>query len=67
MSVESDLKKDGIEITEPVDTLSVNKLAKRIAQSLCDAFPSLNLDYNELFIRLSRINMYKAKMPKRII
>lgn len=64
MSIESDLKKDGIENIRSMNTLTINKLAKRIAESLCEAFPSLNLDYDELFIRLSRINMYKAKMPK---
>lgn len=64
MSIESDLKKDGIEVIRELDTLTINQLAKRIAESLCEAFPALNLDYTDLFAQLSRVNMYYAKMPK---
>lgn len=63
MSIESDLKKDGIEVIEALDTLRINSIAMNISTKICDTFPEYNLDQNELFIRLSRINMYKAKMP----
>ena len=63
MSLESDLKKDGIEVTERLDTLRINSIAMNISIKLCDTFPQYNLNQNELFIKLSRLNMYKAKMP----
>lgn len=64
MSVESDLRKDGIEVIEHLDTLTINSLARNISVKLCDTFPEYGLDQNELFIKLSRLDMYKAKMPE---
>ena len=64
MSVESDLRKDGIEVTEKLDTLKINSIARNVSKKLCDTFPEFNLNQNELFIKLSRLNMYKAKMPE---
>ena len=63
MSVESDLKKDGIEVTQKLDTLKINSIANNISIKICETFPEYNLDSDELFIKLSRLNMYKAKMP----
>ena len=64
MSIESDLRKDGIEVTEKLDTLKINSIARNVSMKLCDTFPQFNLNQNELFIKLSRLNMYKAKMPE---
>ncbi len=64
MSVESDLKKDGILVTQKLDTLKVNSIANNISIKLCNTFPDYGLNQNELFIKLSRLNMYKAKMPE---
>lgn len=64
MSIKSDLKKDGIEVTERLDTLKINSMAKNIAAKLCQTFPEYGLNENELFIKLSRLDMYKAKMPE---
>ena len=64
MSIESDLKKDGIEVIEKLDTLKINSIARNVSIKLCDTFPEFNLNQNELFIKLSRLNMYKAKMPE---
>ena len=64
MSIESDLRKDGIEVIETLDTLKINSIARNISQKICDTFPNYGFNVNELFIRLSRINMYKAKMPE---
>lgn len=65
MSIEKDLKKDGIEVIKPLDTLKINSIARNISQKICEAFPHYGLNQNDLFIRLSRLNMYKAKMPER--
>ncbi len=64
MSIESDLRKDGIEVTEKLDTLKINSIARNVSVKLCETFPEFNLNQNELFIKLSRLNMYKAKMPE---
>lgn len=64
MSIESDLRKDGIEVTEKLDTLKINSIARNVSMKLCETFPNFHLNQNELFIKLSRLNMYKAKMPE---
>lgn len=66
MSIESDLKKDGIEVINKLDTLTINSLARNISIKLCETFPDYGLDQNELFIKLSRLDMYMAKMPEGI-
>lgn len=64
MSIESDLRKDGIEVIAPLNTLSANKLAHNIANKICKAFPEQNFIFENLFIALSRIPMYIATMPE---
>lgn len=64
MSIETDLKKDGIEVTEALDTLKINSIAKNLSQKICDTFPDYGFRQDDLFIRLSRLNMYRAKMPE---
>lgn len=63
MNIESELKKDGIEIVGRLDTLSVNALAKSVAEKICLAFPKAHFISSQLFIELSRIPMYIANMP----
>lgn len=65
LGIEKILKKEGIEIIKPLDTLSINSLAKNIASVLSKGFPNLNLNSNDLFMKLSRLNMYFAKLPNR--
>lgn len=64
MNIDLELKKEGIEIINKIDTLAVNSIAKNVSEKLVLAFPEQNLDKNELFIKLSRLNMYIAKMPE---
>lgn len=64
MSIENELKKNGIEVIYMLDTLKTNSIAKKIAKKLCDSFPEHNLNYNTLFRKLSRLNMYVARMPQ---
>ena len=44
MSIESDLKKDGITVVSKLDTLVVNNIARNIAKKIVAAFPQLNFD-----------------------
>ena len=64
MSIKSDLKRDGIEVVEKLDTLKVNSIARNISMKICDTFPEFNLIQNDLFMKLSRLDMYKANMPE---
>lgn len=63
MSIESDLRKDGIRVVDVLDTMSVNRIAHNIAAKLCDTFPELCFSETDLFTKLSRLNMYRATMP----
>lgn len=64
MSIENDLKREGIEIIKSLDTLKVNLIASKVANTIIDCLPNLSLDYKTLFIKLSRCNMYIAKLPQ---
>ena len=63
MSINSILKKEGITVVNPLNTLEINKIASKIAEMLCSTFPEHNLNKSDLFISISRLNMYIAKMP----
>lgn len=64
MNIESELKKEGIEVVRKLNTLEVNAIAKSVANKLSQTFSSFGLDSTDLFMRLSRLNMYKAIMPE---
>ena len=63
MSIESDLRKDGIRVVNILDTVSVNKIAHNISTKLCETFPELSFSENDLFAKLSGLKMYRATMP----
>ena len=65
MSIETELKKDGIEVTEELDTLTINAIAKKVANKICQTFPEYGLEESNLFTRIARLDMYKAKRPER--
>ncbi len=64
MSIESDLRKDGIRVVDILDTMSINKIAHNIAKKLCETFPELCFNENDLFAKLSQLSMYRASMPE---
>lgn len=64
MNIEAELRKDGIEIVGRLDTLSVNSIAKSVAEKICKTFPRAHFVYSQLFIEFSRTPMYIAKMPE---
>lgn len=63
MSIESDLRKDGIRVVDILDTLTINRIAHNIATKLCDTFPELCFNEKDLFAKLARLDMYRATMP----
>lgn len=66
MSIKSELRKEGIEVIKQLNTLKVNSIAKNIAKKLVDSFPEQNFNYHELFTKISRLNMYVAKIPNGV-
>lgn len=64
MSEKSDLKKEGIEIISKLDTLTTNSIAKKIASKICATFPSIGFNSSSLFMRLAKLNMYRANIPE---
>ena len=64
MNIESELKKEGIEIVRQLSTLEVNAVAKNIANRLAETFTDFGLDSATLFIKLAKLNMFRAKMPE---
>lgn len=64
MSIESDLKKDGITVIEPLDTTTVNVIAKNVSEKIVTAFSNLGFDFDTLYERFSKLPMYIANMPE---
>lgn len=64
MNIESELKKEGIEVVRKLNTLEVNAIAKSVANRLTQTFSNFGLNSTDLFMKLSRVNMYTAIMPE---
>lgn len=64
MSIESDLKKDGITVIEPLDITTVNVIAKNVSKKIVAAFSNLGFDFDTLYERFSKLPMYIADMPE---
>ena len=63
MSIENDLKKDGITVIKPLDALSITLIAKFISEKFISYFPFSHMKYNDLYSKVSRMNMYIANIP----
>lgn len=63
MSIKSDLKKEGIEIIYELDFLTINSIAENISRRIIESFPEFKIPQNEIFSKISKLKMYKAKMP----
>ena len=64
MNIENELKKDGITIIKPLDTLSVTLIAKYVAEKFMSFFPFSRFHYHDLFVKISRLGMYIADIPE---
>lgn len=64
MSVESELKKEGIVVTSILSSSKVNSIARKVANILATSFPEHKFNTEELYILLSQIPMYRASVPK---
>ena len=64
MNIEKDLVKDGIIVTEKIDTDVILKITKSISKRIVENFPNFNLNVDDIFSKLFSLNMYKANMPE---
>lgn len=55
-----DLKNEGISNIEKINTLEINKIAKILSKNINKVFSEYGLNSEDLFISLSRLNMYFA-------
>lgn len=66
MSIKSELHKEGIVVIKQLNTINVNSIATNIAKKIVISFPEQNFSYSEIFKKISRLNMYIAKIPNGI-
>ncbi|MBO4293664.1 MAG: hypothetical protein J5881_04700 [Clostridia bacterium] len=64
MNIESELKKEGIEVTEELDPIVKYNLIRNVVTKIINTFPEYGLEANDLISRLSEVKMYKAKRPE---
>lgn len=64
MNIKAALKKEGITNIRQLDILSINQLAKDISHKLYQHFCEHNINESDLFISISRLQMYYAQMPE---
>lgn len=63
MSIQSTLKREGINVIGKLNTLEVNKIASNISEKIVNAFPEHNINQSDLFISIARLDMFIADMP----
>ncbi len=66
MGVNSELRKEGIVVIKRLNSFTVNSIANTIAKKLVSSFPAQNFSYNELFAKISKLNMYIARIPNGV-
>lgn len=65
MEIEEELKLSGIEVIEKLDDDTVKSIAEFVASGICNTFPKLHFNYNDLFDEICKLPMYIANMPAR--
>lgn len=66
MNIDNELKKSGIEIISELDQESIVDISKYVTEEICNKFPNLHFNYDELFLEISNIPMYIAKISNSI-
>ena len=64
MSIQKELEKEGIEVIGKLDTLITNDIIKDISRRIIETFPNFEFTNKEICEKLSKLTMYKAKMPE---
>lgn len=63
MSIDSILKNEGIKIIGKLNTLEINRIANNISEKITESFPEHNIDKQDLYDSISKLDMYIAEMP----
>ena len=63
MSIEADLRKNGIRVVEPLDNSSVISVAQFASQKLFETFADFGFTYENLLETFSNVPMYIANIP----
>lgn len=64
MSIDSDLKKDGITIIEPLDASTIHTIAKNVSEKIVSTFPNFGFNLDTLYNRFFNLPMYIANIPE---
>lgn len=64
MNIDTELKKDGISVIEPLDEASVNTIAKNVSKKIANAFPNFGFSFDSLYYDFSGLSMYIADIPE---
>lgn len=62
MTIDEELKKNGITNATPLDNNIKNAIANYVASSLCNRYPELRLNFSTLITSVANLNMYVADM-----
>lgn len=65
MDIEEELKSNGIEVIEKLDSDTAKAIAEFVASGICNTFPKLHFNYHDLFEEICSLPMYIANMPAR--
>lgn len=66
MSIQNDLKKEGIEVINKLDTLISNDICKSVSRRIIETFPDYDFSQEQIYNKLQEITMYRAQMPDGI-
>ena len=64
MNIQKELEKEGIEVIEKLDVLIKNDIVKNISRRIIETFPDYELNQEQLYQKLSKLEMYSAKMTE---
>ncbi len=67
MNIDKVLKKEGIELISTLNSTKVSSIANKIAKKICSTFPEHNLNQNDIYAELSKVNMYFADFTTNTI
>lgn len=62
-SIKQELDRSGIKVICELNMTSVNQIAQYVANTIYSKFPTLRINYNTLYINVTKIKMFIAQMP----
>lgn len=62
-TIETELRKNQINVVCPINNKYVCEIADFVARTLCTSFPELKLNYKAMYDRIVKLPMYIADMP----